>query len=489
MKATTHYHCSRNYRLLKSANMGSNAHDIRIVMIYAVLMISVFLPGKVARLWVLNTEQASFRLAELFLLLITISWSCLIIGKNIARPVRIKLPLEIANVPFFVLCAVACIGIIRESDVSKMASNAPCWLFYFGPMLLVFPVTRSFFGRLDAVRLTAIAKTLLRTLSLVSLILSLFQNVVGSLFGWSYVDTSLFAFVRPRLPFGASVIIAPFLTYGLYIELTRYSDKCLRQRERLNSLGWLLIIVVTFILCLSRAAVVGLMVSLAAYVFFYIAKGYAKLLRVLLLAIVISCVVAHVGLSAFEGGFTISSIVDAEGVQARFMSTRTAIKVWLDHPFFGTSAGKVFPRNLDSMDIEESSDFATALYYRMITYKGEYALYDPHNFYVLLLSEAGVIGFGAFMIWLLTLLFKASKAYRVVVLRSNEHDKKVANYLGALLCGHLSFFVALFGNSSLGFTIRSGTVFWFLFSVILVLARSLMCDPRSSQRRFCSDDT
>jgi len=86
-----------------------------------------------------------------------------------------------------------------------------------------------------------------------------------------------------------------------------------------------------------------------------------------------------------------------ESIGGRTAAMRTSVLVWRDHLLFGTGPGALYPRleTEPNWDFEGQSDAGF-----LLSYRGEMSPPHPHNMYLLMLAEFGLLG-TPFMLFLI----------------------------------------------------------------------------------------
>ena len=150
---------------------------------------------------------------------------------------------------------------------------------------------------------------------------------------------------------------------------------------------------------------------------------------------------------------------EVQSIGGRTESMRTAALVWLDHPLFGTGPGAMYPR-LESeygWVYEGFSDVGFVFYYR-----GHITLPHPHNMYLLMLAEFGLLGTAAavFLIgsvgWMLYRLRKR--------LEGRELDHELVT---AAMFGLLATLLSGMAESLFLINMRHGIVIWTFFGLAI----------------------
>ncbi|NQT32498.1 MAG: O-antigen ligase family protein [Candidatus Omnitrophica bacterium] len=102
-------------------------------------------------------------------------------------------------------------------------------------------------------------------------------------------------------------------------------------------------------------------------------------------------------------------------------------------------------------------------------YKRTYECYYPHNSYLHMAAESGLLGLGAF-IWIIGCLFKMS----VVNLRKIP-DKFHKSFLVGLMAGLFGFLVHSFVDTNF-YSLQLGVLMWFVMGIIVAIQRTALSE-------------
>jgi O-antigen ligase len=273
-------------------------------------------------------------------------------------------------------------------------------------LFVVVPVAVALALR-DRRDVTLVCTTLL-AVALAEGVLGTYQYVTGT--GASFNGEG----VRAVGTFGAQDIMGMSTVVGYALVVAVGLAIALRGRARLALAVVAVLLVLPLLLSLSRGAVVATVGAVMAALF---VAGRHLVPRVAVFAT--AAVVVLIGLSGDAGAVVtarvasiVNSVTDPDGsVSDRYALWETATDVWRDHPLTGVGP-KMFPAYRDAyapMNLSASSDVADP----RLGFTRQ-PLLTPHNMYLLVLSEQGLIGAVAFATFLLGLMSAAWRRTRDV---------------------------------------------------------------------------
>ncbi len=245
------------------------------------------------------------------------------------------------------------------------------------------------------------------------------------------------------------------------------------HRWRIPALAGACALVVPLLLGLSRGA---LLATVVAGVVMLLLTGVRRALATL----VIVCVVAVVGVAAVDENGTVAARFTSIGssatapdrsVEDRYDLWATALSIWRESPITGVGI-KQFPVYRDShapLALSSGSELSSTTSYT----RGE--LLSPHNEYLLLLSEQGVLGLGSYALLAVT-LFARSLGWPRNRKRASTGAGFDAGRLASLGLFTLFSTVMMYGDLSGGTAV--------LFALLLGLQLRLAVSDRSPLEAF-----
>ena len=297
--------------------------------------------------------------------------------------------------PFGLLLAALAVTTVTSQDALTSATGFVRYAELF--VLIPVAVATAVRDRLDVL---LVAGTVIAVASL--------EGAVGV---WQYLTATGASFggqgIRAVGTFGAvdvmgmAIVVALGMVVALALALTR------RGRARGILLAVAAALVVPLALSLSRGTWIAAAVAVVAVA---LVAGWRVLVggAVIVLAVTV-ILIGGLGIGSGTLGERAASIAPAAGptdqsVSDRYGLWRTATGMWADHPITG-----VGPKNFSAfrdgyapLSISSGSDVEDAS-----TQFTREPLLSPHNMYLLVLSEQGMIGFGAFALFLGTLAISA----------------------------------------------------------------------------------
>lgn len=239
---------------------------------------------------------------------------------------------------------------------------------------------------------------------------------------------------RARTMIGSAITVAFYYNLSLPLLFYMYFSSRKTKWEYISLISIVMNLIATF-LTLSRAGFyVAILVSLLCITY---QIKHRSLFRKKLL---VFCSVI-IGFVYIAGQYNIGRLFEKISFITtdfdRFEGIQLALHIFKVFPIFGSGMGHYFIRMYE---------------YRYLQVDGFYGLVDPHNLYVLLLSEIGFIGF-ALVIILFILMIKKISIIKDIMFRKTGYIMLFAMALGAL------------GGSQLANEISYASVFWIYMSV------------------------
>jgi O-antigen ligase len=203
-------------------------------------------------------------------------------------------------------------------------------------------------------------------------------------------------------------------------------------------------------LCFTRSIVIAIIL---AFIMSSLLMNYKKLFRyhkrMLIFLMAISFCTIFLFILFKIPLYRFSTVeISEEGTSdwIRWMAVKLTLKMFIESPLIGAGMGFFYPRDLS---IE------------YISFEGYLIPRDPHNLYVLLLYEGGILGFALFIISIILLLIDI--IYEIKLSKIGE-EQLLKN---ALLINILIVLVYSFFSAYLAVGFRMSLLFWFLISLSL----------------------
>lgn len=260
--------------------------------------------------------------------------------------------------------------------------------------LLFLIVTRPYLKRFDV--------NFLRFVSIIAVIysiLAIYNSTHSSLsIGNAYVISGNQA--RVSLPIGSPTTVVFYFIASLPLVNLAISIEKNKKLRTVFQVGFWLIILAS-LLTLSRAGA-AVIITLAAWGMYNRSKKTTFAKRLLGIALLISgglfvgsFIVSNFDFSRLVMGFSDSSVSERSRALALFF------EIFKHNPIFGTGCGEYFTRVYKSLYFSD----------RIISAYGYSGLRDPHSFYMLLLSENGIVGFMLYL-YLFYLIYRKYSMFK-----------------------------------------------------------------------------
>lgn len=300
------------------------------------------------------------------------------------------------------------------------------------PMLMYFPMSR-----IDIKQTNLILKIFLLSClfyAVFAIILStnyaFFMELVGNPINYRY-----------NSQYRAAMMIGSSITVSYYLNLTL--PLCFYFFYRNAEIKWRYIalitisvnIIATFILLSRAASLIAILISIV-YVLFLGSKNNRvknKLLILFMLVIGVFYSYFYYDLSRIISGFG----SEGASTDSRLNTANLGLNIFYDFPLFGSGMGRFFKRVYES---------------RYIEVNGINGLIDPHNMYIMIMSEMGIAGL------FVTVLMFAYFFYNFSFIRDNALRRTAFITIIAFLIGGI-------GGTHLFINISFATVFWIYMGV------------------------
>jgi putative peptidoglycan lipid II flippase len=296
--------------------------------------------------------------------------------------------------PFAVLLVALAVTTVASQDAGTSLTGFLRYVELF--VLIPVAVAAALRDRRDVLLVTGVA-----------LAVAVFEGAIGV---WQYLTGSGASFggrdIRAVGTFGAVDVMGMGIIVGLGIVFALALGLARHGRARVLLLTGAALLVVPLAFSLSRGTWIATAAAVAAVA---VAAGWRVAVRgglvMLALAVIL---IGGFGVGSGTLGERVQSIAPAAGptdqsVSDRYGLWRTATAIWADHPITG-----VGPKNFSAfrdgyapLSISSGSDIGDASEFQ------REPLLSPHNMYLLVLSEQGMLGIVAFGLLLGTLAIAA----------------------------------------------------------------------------------
>lgn len=277
-----------------------------------------------------------------------------------------------------------------------------------------------------------------------------------SLVGNPVDDYRYYSQYRASMMLGSSITVSYYLNLTLPLCFYLFFTSKDRKWRNISALAITVNIAASFVL-LSRAAALCTIFIIIINLLFVksdIEKNIRKLLLVILIIVAGIYLSKNYDLSRLAMGFDTSG----SSIAARLTASNLGLYIFSKYPIFGSGLGKYFKRVYDC---------------RYIIIDGIEGLIDPHNMYVLILSETGLIGL-IVVIMMFLILFKCFSHIKEIALRQTAYITLFAFLFDAM------------GGSHLFNEISYSIIFWVymgLFNAISIKDRINMVDLRREKAK------
>lgn len=282
-------------------------------------------------------------------------------------------------------------------------------------------------------------KTFLKLITILSIIYSIF--VLLEFFSYDFfsshfsLNTTASYVTRHATMLGTSITTSYFFVLNIPFEVI--ASKLLDKNWKKLSYFAIILNVIAIIINQSRICFITLGVYFILYFFHFNKKikFHYKVIIVLLVIILMAWVLNNNSLSRLYTSYN-----DSVSTETRVSVLKTGIDEFSKHPLFGSGISKYYKRIWNSNS-------------RFVYINGNLSLVDPHNLFIFVLVEQGIVGFILYGY----LLFTVKKEYY------NKLDNFLKKNLRILIIGLIIIFC---GGSHLINEINFSVLFWIYFTAL-----------------------
>ena len=309
-------------------------------------------------------------------------------------------------------------------------------LYFVVPMLLYFITSKLTIREV---------KILLKVIIVTSLFYALFSIILTKNYAFfislvgNPADKSIYhSQYRPNTMFGSSISVSYYFNLILPILFYLYYRSENKRWKNILTLTIISNIAAVFVL-LSRTSVICTILIIVGVYLFIRNKSYSKKTNIVLIILLIVTgiyVLENYDLRRLASGF------DNDSISERITVASLGMHIFSKKPIFGSGMGRYFNRIFMYED-------------KFILVDGIIGLIDPHNMYILVLSETGIIG----LILLVSIFILLIRNF------SNIKEKELR------WAAYISIFAFLFdamGGSHLFNEISFASVFWIYMGIFNV---------------------
>ncbi len=300
---------------------------------------------------------------------------------------------------------------------------------------------------------------------------SFFPRFYESIFGLERIGSEFESesFARIALPFGGPNGIGAVLI--MILPLCYFTYLYEKKKLYMCFLGVTSFLLIAAILVTLNRSNFGLLFCLLVGFLFH-RGNYSKIKKYILLFLLM--VMAVVLFMKFD----FSRLYKGVESQGRFDSWKTGMIIFKDHPIFGVAPNTIY-RRTDTMHVALAdysklvkSDRLARFYikseYLRTSYKGHTTLYNPHNVYVMVLVEYGLIGFTLFL-WIIVNVVRALRRG----LRKSTLAIKESYALKGMMWGFVAFILLQIQGDYITLSHEIATFLWIYAGVGIKLSSFL----------------
>lgn len=341
------------------------------------------------------------------------------------------------NLPFVVYVYLYIVIILLGGfNVNSIAQYIYAVMLFIVPIFLFFSMIYLEYQEIEKLIKIFVLSCLIY--SILAIILSTnyayFMNLVGNI-----IDDRYYLQYRASMMLGSSITVSYFFNLTLPLCFYLYYSNTEKKWRLISGITIFMTVIATFVL-LSRTAVLCTLIIIAYSLFFMKKrkrKGIRKIGIFLLIIIAILYTYKNFDLTRIIDGMNFSG----SSVEARLQAINLGLYIFTQFPLIGSGMGTFFKRVYDN---------------KYITVDGLTGLIDPHNMYILILSELGLIGIIVTALLFITLIKKFSNI--------EDNILKHTAYITVI-----AFLFDSLGGSHLVNEISFASIFWIymgLFSAI-----------------------
>lgn len=291
-------------------------------------------------------------------------------------------------------------------------------------------------------------------------------------------------FVRGWTPLGhANTVAAAILLFLPFAIIPGFRDAS--AVWRLFHMGCAGTLILGLLFCRSRAGLaVAVPIAAACYVYLFGARGRGRgfgVVSAVLFTVLVGVVVVTLFHTYDFSRFWARDFYGDASIERRMTSMATALRVFRDYPLLGASPNSVYPRDdLDPNWIPAGIDTIGAV----VFYRGHETAPHPHNLFLTILAEFGLLGGTAYLVLLGVLgvtflrLFVRARA----TARNNAKD-----CLFAFGLGFLAFLGASLGGALFVYSMRIALVFWIFLGLSLRYGFLMAQEPPATRIESACD--
>lgn len=289
-------------------------------------------------------------------------------------------------------------------------------LLFITPILLFFLTSDLHINDINI--LIKIMVVICLTYAIFGIILTKHYTFFMRLVGNNVDNYQYYSQYRASMMLGSSITVSYYYNLTLPLCFYLFYNSIEKKWRIISGLAIIMNVLATAILLSRNAFFCTVLIVL--YTIFFMKKNRKAILKIILFILFI--IVGIYALKNYDlSRLTIGINPSDSSVEARLTASRLGLYIFKKYPIFGSGMGRFFKRVYD---------------YRYINVDGFMGLVDPHNMYVLILSETGIVGL-ILMILIFLILFKSFSYIREKLLRETAYITLFAFLVGSIGGSHL----------------------------------------------------
>ena len=223
---------------------------------------------------------------------------------------------------------------------------------------------------------------------------------------------------RASMMIGSTITVSYFFNMTLPLCLYVFYSSKEKKWRTISALTIMINIIATFVLLSRFATVCTILILLYSFVFVRSNKNIF-IMKTMFVILVIAAVIY--AFKNYDLSRLMTGLEGDDSVSLRLTSAKLGIYIFNQYPLFGSGMGRYFERMYNN---------------KYITVGKIYGLIDPHNMYILIMSELGILGF-IITIALFTYLFRSFSYIKEKKLRLTAYITLIAFLFDAMGGSHL----------------------------------------------------
>ncbi len=417
---------------LKNSYSIKKEKEYFLYLIYFIFLYALFAPRRVKMLLSLNVDGVATT-NELWIVPIVCFFMFYLL-KPVDKNKRLGNREDIFVIIFYLYLFIIAIGSFKAISIPQYLYSS---LLFIIPMLVFFPI--SYCRDIDVKRLLKVFIVTCLIYSVFALILSAHYTFFMDLVGNSSDKYQGYKQYRVPMMLGSSIAVSYYFNMTLPLCFYMFYKSEEKKWKVISALSIATNIIATFVL-LSRAAVLCAILIIMFNLLFMRDKKITfrtKIVLAVLLLLVTIFTIKKYDLSRLTLGFDKSE----SSIALRIEAAKLALHIFSKNPVFGSGMGRYFKRAY----IHTPNNV-------YICVDGINGLIDPHNMYLLILSEMGIIGL------IISLAMFIVLFYRFLKIEEKTLSKTACLTLAAFLLDAM-------GGSHLLNSISFSVLFWIYMGV------------------------